>query len=64
MSYRYNEKTGEFEDVPGLDKKHSRPNTSPQTPQETDSEMNTVTKILLILVRLLLYAIGAALLFS
>ena len=64
MSYRYNEKTGEFEDVPGLDKKQNRSKTSPQTPQETDAEMSTVAKILLILVRLLLYAIGAALLFS
>lgn len=68
MPYRYNEKTGEFEDVPGLDKRQYRP----QTPRTTtsangentssnDDSKDTHTKVLFFLVRLLFYAFLGAL---
>ncbi len=63
MPYRYNEKTGEFEDVPGLDKRQYHP----QTPRTTspanggnsssnDDSKGTYTKVLFLLFRLLFYA--------
>ncbi len=68
MPYRYNEKTGEFEDVPGLDKRRYHP----QTPRTTspanggnsssnDNSKDTHPKVLSFLVRLLFYAFLGAL---
>jgi hypothetical protein len=68
MAYRYNEKTGEFEDVPGLDKRQYRPQTPRTTTpanggsaSSSDDSKDTHTKILFFLIRLLFYAILGAL---
>ena len=63
MPYRYNEKTGEFEDVPGMDKSQHRPQAPRMTTPNEDSG-SSFPKVLGILVKLLLFAIISAVIAS